>query len=156
MQTGTVTVMHQSHLRLADERNVEPMIALARCSKLQRIIVAGSKCVELMFDLETRGYAHVAATANCRRPAGQYDVALIDWRGRALKYLEPTLDWLVDYLSREGVLVVWADHQEPEAHQTLRAALESHGFVIENRTVHEGSSGISARRRGAKPIREAA
>jgi hypothetical protein len=148
--------MFQSHLRLADERGVEPMIALARCSKQQRIIVAGSKCVELMFDLETRGYAHVAATANCGRPAAQCDVALIDWRGRALKNLEPTLDWLVDYLSREGVLVVWADHQEPEAHERLRAALESHGFVIEKGTVHEGSSGVAARRRDAKPIPEAA
>jgi len=43
--------MYPSHLHSAGERSVEPMIALARCSKLQRIIVAGSKCVELMFDL---------------------------------------------------------------------------------------------------------
>jgi hypothetical protein len=148
--------MYQSHLHSADERSVEPMIALARCSKLQRIIVAGSKSVELMFDLETRGYVHVAATANCGRPAGQYDVALIDWRGRALKNLDMTLDWLVDYLRREGVLVVWADHQEPEAHESLRSALESHGFVIENGTVREGSSVVSARRRDVKPIPEAA
>jgi hypothetical protein len=156
MQSRTVTVMYQSHLHSAGEGSVEPMIALARCSKLQRIIVAGSKSVELMFDLETRGYVHVAATANCGRPAGQYDVALVDWRGRALKNLETTLDWLIDYLCREGVLVVWADHSEPEAHESLRSALECHGFVIENGTVREGSSGVSARRRDVKPIPEAA
>jgi hypothetical protein len=56
------------------------MIALARCSKLQRVIVAGSKSVELASELNRRGYVRVASTANSDRAAGQYDVALVDWR----------------------------------------------------------------------------
>jgi hypothetical protein len=79
------------------------MIALAQCSKLQRIIVAGEKSIELMFELERRGYARVASTANCGQPAEQYEVALIDWRRRTFRSLETTLDWLVDFLRPDGV-----------------------------------------------------
>ena len=52
-----------------------------------------------MFELHRRGYIRVATTANCGLPAGQYDVALVDWRQRSIKALETTLDWLVDFLS---------------------------------------------------------
>jgi len=83
---------------------IEAMIALARCSKLQRIIVAGSNNAELMFELERRGYVHAAATANRGRSTKQYDVALVDWRRRTLRALEMTLDWLVDFLSPGAVL----------------------------------------------------
>jgi hypothetical protein len=39
------------------DRIIEPMIALAGCSKQHRIVVAGSKAVELMLELHRRGYA---------------------------------------------------------------------------------------------------
>jgi 4-hydroxy-tetrahydrodipicolinate synthase len=77
--------MIQSRLTPSGERIIEPMIALARCSKLQRIIVAGSKSPELMFELHRRGYVRVVTTANCGLPAEQYDVALVDWRQRSIK-----------------------------------------------------------------------
>src|ERR1700681_1569416 len=51
------------------DRIVEPMIALAGCSKQHRIVVAGSKAVELMLELHRRGYTRAAATANCGHPA---------------------------------------------------------------------------------------
>jgi hypothetical protein len=89
------------------------MIALAGCSKQHRIVVAGSKAVELMLELHRRGYARAAATANCGHPAGQYGVALVDWRRRTFKTLEVALDWLVEFLSPAGVLVVWVDPQRP-------------------------------------------
>ena len=73
---------------LAAERIVDPMIALARRSKLQQIIIAGSKSIELMFELHRRGYVCAAASANCGHPAGQYDVALVDWRQRTFKALD--------------------------------------------------------------------
>jgi hypothetical protein len=140
----------------AGERVIEPMIALARCSKQHRIIVAGSKSVELMFELHRRGYDRTASTANCGLPAGQYDVALVDWRRRTLRVLETTLDWLVDFLSATGILVVWVDPQKPAANQQLRSALQRRSFVIEDGAVHEYGYAVSARRREVNPIRKAA
>jgi hypothetical protein len=132
------------------------MIALACCSKQHRIVVAGSKSVEVMLELHRRGYVRTAATANCGRPAGQYDVALVDWRRRTFKTLEIALDWLVEFLSPAGVLVVWFDPQKPTATQTLRLSLERRGFVIEGGTVNECGCAVSARRREMNPVREAA
>jgi hypothetical protein len=106
-------VMSQSRLTIASERIIDPIIDLARCSKLERVIVAGADSAALMFELHRRGYVRVATTANCGLPAGQYDVALVDWRGRSIKALDPTLDWLVDFLTSAGVLVVWIDPKEP-------------------------------------------
>jgi hypothetical protein len=61
--------MTTSHATPAGDRIVEPMIALARCSKQHRIVVAGSRGVELMLELQRRGYVRTAATANCGQPA---------------------------------------------------------------------------------------
>ena len=111
--------MIQTRLIPAGERIIEPMLALARCSKLQRIVVAGSKSGELMFELHRRGYVRVATTANCGLPAGQYDVALVDWRQRSIKALETTLDWLVDFLSsgrrRRGLGRSAGTRRQPQA-----------------------------------------
>jgi hypothetical protein len=142
--------------RTAGDRIVEPMIALAGCSKQHRIVVAGSRAVELMLELQRRGYARTAATANCGHPVGQYDVALVDWRRRTFKTLEVALDWLVDFLGPAGVLVVWVDPQKAAANEALRLSLESRGFVIEAGTVHECGCAVSARRRQINPVRKAA
>jgi len=149
-------VMIQSRLTPASERIIEPMIDLARCSKLKRIIVAGANSAALMFELHRRGYVRVATTANCGLPAGQYDVALVDWRQRSIKALDTTLDWLVDFLSPAGVLVVFVDPQEPAAHRKLRSALEKHGLIVEAGTVREHGSALSAQRSELKPISKVA
>jgi hypothetical protein len=107
-------------------------------------------------ELHRRGYVRAAATANCGHPAGQYDVALVDWRRRTFKTLETALDWLVEFLSPAGVLVVWFDPQKPTANQTVRLSLERRGFVIEGGTVHECGCAVSARRCEMNPVREAA
>jgi hypothetical protein len=148
--------MIASRLGPADAGIVQPMIELARCAKLQRIIVAGSKSGELMFELHRRGHIRVATTANCGLPAGQYDVALVDWRQRSLKALETTLDWLVDFLSPTGVLVVWVDPQEPASNRKLRSAIETRGFVVEAGTVRERGYAVAAQRRATKPIAKVA
>jgi len=109
-----------------------------------------------MLELHRRGYVRAAATANCGHPAGQYEVALVDWRRRTFKTLEIALDWLVEFLSPAGVLVVWFDPQKPTANQTLRLSLERRGFVIEGGTVNECGCAVSARRREMNPVREAA
>ena len=137
------------------DRIIEPMIALAGCGTQDRIVVAGSKSMELMLELHRRGYAGAASTGNCGRPAGQYDVALVDWRRRTFLSLETTLDWLVNFLSPGGVLVVWVA-QKPVANQSLRAAIEKRGFVIEQGTVHDCGCAVAARRQQTYPLRQAA
>src|SRR5262249_30452843 len=143
--------MVQSRLTPTSGRIIEPMIDLARCSKLRRIIVAGANSAAPMFELHRRGYVRVATTANCGLPAGQYDVALVDWRQRSIKTLDPTLDWLVDFLTPAGVLVVWLDPQEPAGNRKLRAMLEKHGLVVEAGTQGEHGSPPSAPRSPPAP-----
>jgi hypothetical protein len=144
--------MVQSSLTPAGERIMEPMIELARCSKLDRIIVAGAKSAALMFELHRRGYVRVATTANCGLPAGQYEVALVDWRERSIKALDTTLDWLVDFLRPAGALVVWIDPQEAAGNRKLRSLLEKHGLVVEAGMVREHGSAVSAQRSETKPM----
>src|ERR1700759_4738111 len=103
----------------AGDRILDPMIALAGCSTRQRIVVAGSKSIELMLELQRRGFLLTAAAANCGRPTGQYEVALVDWRRRTLRALETTMDWLVDFLGPNAALVVWVDAQKPAASESL-------------------------------------
>jgi acetolactate synthase regulatory subunit len=148
--------MVHSDLIPADAGIIQPMIELARSSKPQRIIIAGSKGGELRSELHRRGFVRVATTASCGLPAGQYDVALVDWRQRSVKALETTLDWLMDFLSPAGVLVVWIDPQEPADNRKLRAAIEKHGLVVEACTVREHGSAIAAQRREMKPLAKVA
>jgi hypothetical protein len=138
--------MIHSHPTPVGEGIVEPMLALARCAKHERIIVAGTRSPEFMFELHRRGFGHVATTANCGLPEEQYDVALIDWRQRSMKSLETALEWLVDFLDPAGVLLIWVDHQPPAINRKLRFTLESHGFFVEAGTLRADGSAISARR----------
>ena len=148
--------MIQPRLAVAGDRIIEPMLDLARCSNLNRIIVTGAKSAVLMFELHRRGYVRVATTANCGLPAGQYDVALVDWRERSIKALDTTLDWLVDFLGSAGVLVVWIDPQEPAANRKLRSMLQTHGLTVEAGTLREHGSAVSAQRSEMKAISKVA
>ena len=139
-----------------NDRIIEQMIALARCTQQDRIVVAGAKALELMSALQRRGYLRAFATANCGRAAKQYNAALVDWRQRSLPALAPTLAWLVDYLNPTGVLVVWVDPQKPAANQDLRAALQRHGFRVEAATAYDYGYAISARRSEVSPLSRAA
>jgi hypothetical protein len=111
-------------------------------SKLHKIIVAGTKSIKLTFDLQCRGYVHVAATETCGQPTEQCDVASADWGRRGFRPFEPTLDWLVDLLSPAGGLVVWIDLHKLAARRDLRATLERRGFLVEPRTARENSSAV--------------
>jgi hypothetical protein len=138
------------------DRIIDPMIALAGCSTLHRILVAGSKSMEMTMELQRRGYPRVAASGNCGQPAGQYDVALVDWRRRPLRTLETALDWLVNFISPVGTLVVWVDAQKPAANQSLRDLIEAHGFVVMQGAVHDCGSALAARRQQTYPLQKAA
>jgi hypothetical protein len=148
--------MVQSRRAVAGDRIIEPMLDLAGCSNLHRIIVAGANGAALMFELHRRGYVRVATTANCGLPAGQYDVALVDWRERSIKALDTTLGWLLDFLTPAGGLAVWLDPQEPAANRKLRAMLEKHGLIVEAGTVREHGSAVLARHSDMKAMPEVA
>jgi hypothetical protein len=128
------------------ERIVDTMIELARCSKLHRIIVAGSRGPHQMFELHRRGYNRVATTAACGLPRGQYDVAFIEWQLHSVKALATTLDWLVHFLTPAGILVIWVDPNEHPDHRKLQSILDRLGFRIEAGTRSEHGLAISARR----------
>src|SRR5260370_35682877 len=102
-----VPVMSPIRITAAGERIVEPIIALAHCSKLARIIVTGANSPEAGIDLRRLGYARAATTLNCGLPAGQYDEVLLDGRQRSIKAIETPLDWVADSLSLTGVLLFW-------------------------------------------------
>ena len=143
--------------QIADgDRIIDPMIALAGCSTGQRILVAGSKSMELALELHRRGFLLAAAPGNCGRPAGHYEVALVDGRRRTLHALEPTLDWLMNLLRPNAALVIWVDAQKPVANASLRASVEKRGFVIVNGTVHDCGCALLARRSQAYPMQKAA
>jgi hypothetical protein len=148
--------MHSFKPTPARERITESLVELARCSKLHRIIVAGSNGPELMFALHRRGYIRVATTAACGLPQGQYDVALVDWQGRSIKALETTLDWLVHFLASSAVLVIWIEQPEHAANRKLESMLERLGFRVEVGTRCEHGLAISARRRDAGQMAAAA
>lgn len=147
--------MSSSQLATGD-RIMDPMIALAGCSRRQRILVAGTKSMELMLELHRRGYLQAAAAGNCGRPTGQYDVALVDWRRRTPLALGTTMDWLVNFLRPSAVLVVWVDAQKPAATESLRASVAKRGFVIVRGIVHECGCALLARRSQAYAVQKAA
>ena len=138
------------------DRIIDPMIALSGCSTRQRIVVAGSKSMELMLELHRRGYLLAAAAGNCGRPTAQYDVALVDWRRRTLHALETTMDWLANFLNPCAVLVVWVDAQQPAANESLRALVAKRGFVVVRDTVHDCGCAFLARRSQGYPVQKAA
>ena len=143
-----VTMMKTLRLNPCVEYKIEMMIDLACCSKLDRIILAGSRSPQRMFELHRNGFIRVATTSCCGLPRGQYDVALIEWRLRPLKALAATLDWLVHFLGAKGVLVIALDTRECPDHGKVRSMLARLGFREEAGTRCEHGIAISARRLG--------
>jgi hypothetical protein len=141
--------MNQSAVTASGEKIIETMIELARCSKLHRIIVAGSKNLSHMFELHGRGYNRVVTAACYSLRRGGYDVGLLDWRLQQIKEIEAKLSWLSPLLAPTSVLVVWLDASERSEHQKLGSILAKLGFRVEAGTCCEDGFGISARRRGA-------
>lgn len=148
--------MRQIESTPAEERIINAMIDLARCSKQKRILVAGSKAPHRLFDLNRRGFSRVATTALCGLPCGQFDAALVEWQASSIKALESTLDWLVHFLAPEGVLAIWVEPCAKADHRKLVSALERLGFFVEVGTRVENGLALSARRRELSDIAKAA
>ena len=141
---------------MTGDRIIDPMIDLSACAKTDRILIAGSKALEFVLEMQRRGFDRTAASANCGRASNQYDVAMVDWRRRTNHSLDPTLKWLLGYLRPAGRLVVWVDAQKEVANENLRAMLERRGFAVQSGTVHDCGRGISARLLATPPLKKAA
>ena len=141
-----VILMKSPNQSARADLKTETMIGLARCSALDRIILAGSQSPHRMFELHRHGFIRVATTASCGLPRGQYNVALIDWQLPSIKALAATLDWLVHFLGPEGVLVIALDTREGRDSHKLRPVLAKLGFRVEAGTRCECGVAISARR----------
>jgi hypothetical protein len=116
------------------DRKIDSIIALAGCSDHQRILLAGIRDPGPVSDWRSRGYQRVATVATSSLPHGQYDVAIVEWRQHSIKALETMLDWLVYFLSPQGVLVIWIDgaSDTASARRNLRSAIERLDFHIES------------------------
>jgi hypothetical protein len=141
--------MNHSAPATSGEKIIETMIELARCSKLHRIIVAGSKSLSHMFELHGRGYNRVVTAACYSLRPGRYDVGFVDWRLQQISALEAKLTWLTPFLAPTSVLVIWLDRSESSGHRKLGSVLEKLGFRVEAGTVCEQGLAIAARRRDA-------
>jgi hypothetical protein len=129
-------------------RPIDSIIALAGCSAVHRILLAGAREGERIPEWRSRGYQRVATMATCRLPRGQYDVASVEWRQHSIRALETTLDWLVYFLSPRGVLVISIDDSSDTApaRRTLRSAIERLGFQVEAGKRCGSGFAIAARR----------
>lgn len=148
--------MRKSKQTMSGDNVVTTMIKLARCTKLDRIILSGSEVPERMFELRRHGYSRVATTATCGLPRGQYDVALVDWKMHSIRALDTTLNWLVHFLAPAGVLVIWIEAEERSGERKLRSILRRLGFRVESGTRCEDGVAISALRLEASPLAIAA
>jgi hypothetical protein len=81
-------------IAMLGDRIIDPMIELAGCSTHQRIVVAGSKSMELMLELHRRGYLLAAAAGNCGRPTASTTLRL--WIGGDARFTHssrPSTGW---------------------------------------------------------------
>lgn len=131
---------------IQDDRIVADMVKLARCFKHHRIIVAGTRAAQQMFDLHRLGYHRVATTTSCGQPHEQYDVAFVDWRERPLTSLPSTLDWVDSFLSPAGVLILTGDRCHAGEYGDVRSMLKKLGFYVEAGTLSGRGLALAARR----------
>jgi hypothetical protein len=134
----------------------DSLLVLARCSKRDRIIIAGQNAPELMFALHQRGFRQAVTTSLCGLPHGQYDCAIVDWEAHSLKSLEPTLDWLRHFLASSAVLVIRADLHERGALRKIRTMLTRLDLAVEGAGRSPHRLVISARQADAVKINAAA
>jgi hypothetical protein len=144
-------VMPNPTPRASIDQTIDSLIELAGCSVEHRVLLAGATKPDRIPDWRSRGYHRVATMATSRLPRGQYDVAFVEWRQHSIKALETMLDWLVDFLSPRGVLVISIDlaSDTATARRRLRSAIERLGFRAETGRRCESGFAVSARRLNA-------
>jgi hypothetical protein len=128
------------------DRKVDSIIELGRCSDRHRILLAGASDPDPVSQWRSRGYHRVATIAASRLPRGQYDVAVVEWRQHSIRALETMLEWLVHFLSPQGVLVIWIDGTPASARRNLRSVIERLGFRIETGKRCQDGFAVSASR----------
>jgi len=124
----------------------QTLISLAHISKTDRVLATGSLGTEILLELHRRGCTRVAATGSCGLPRGQYDVAVVGWRGDSFKALETTLFWLVHFLGPNGAMAIWISRDEEAPERKLRVMLKRLGFRMKLGTICENGIAVLATR----------
>jgi hypothetical protein len=132
------------------------MIELARCSKLDHILISGPNSARRMFALHRLGFNRVATTGSCGLPSNQYDVAWLECCSCAIKSFETTLDWIVHFLTGTGVAVVWIDSCDSQEQRKLVSILAKAGLRVEAATRCDKGLALSARHDESRDIAKAA
>ena len=137
--------------KASTDQTIASFIELAGCSVDQRILLAGAGTPDRIPDWRRRGYRRAATMATSGLPRGQYDVAFVEWRQHSIKALETLLDWLVEFLSPQGVLVICIDEagDTAPARRKLRSVIERLGFRTGTGRHVESGFAMSARRLAA-------
>jgi hypothetical protein len=138
--------MNNAKHAVSADRIIETMIELARCSKLHRIIAAGSSAFDIYLGLHHRGFSRAATTSTCRIPCGQHDVALVAGQ-HSIQALETLLVGIVPFLSTRATVAVWVDSDAHQPGRKLQSLLERLGFRIEAGAKCENGFVLSAQRR---------
>jgi hypothetical protein len=134
-ETASLPALIKPRLNAYDEQIVGPMIALARSSIRDRIMMAGTNSAEFLFELHRRGYCD-----HCKLPFCEWAMR------RRFSRFKTTLDWLMDFLNPAGVMVIWVDPMQPSKDREIRSALERRGLIVEVGSAGEDGTAISARR----------
>jgi hypothetical protein len=157
--TGTgilrVTSMSEPSPGFSDERILDTMIQLARATRSQRVLVAGSSCFDVYLTLLQRGFCRTATPATCRFPCGQHDVALVAGH-HSMQALESLLGQIVPFLNTRAALVIWMESRDGGRGRKLLSVLERLGFRIEAGARCATGFALSARRHACDHIAEAA
>ncbi len=122
------------------------LVELVRAKKSNRLLVTGEATAEMLAELRQRGFGNVTSTKTSGLPRGQFDMALIVWQDHSIRALETTLDWLVHFLCRTGVLGIWVGSAERGAQEKIKLALDRLGFRIQAGGRVEHGIALCARR----------
>jgi hypothetical protein len=130
----------------SDQRIAQNLVALARISRDDRVLVAGSLKAAVLVELHRNACACAAVTAFRGSLQGYYDAALVPWHRNSIKGLDVTLGWLVQFIRNQGVVAIWIGRDE-DAARKLRLMLKRLSFRIEAGTTFENGLAVVARRR---------
>ncbi len=130
----------------SDQRIAQNLVELARISRDDRVLVAGSLRAAVIVELHRNACACAAVTAFHGSLRGLYDAALVPWHRNSIESLDVTLGWLVQFIRNQGIVAVWIGRDE-DAARKLRLMLKRLGFRIEAGTTFENGLAVVARRR---------
>ena len=129
------------------EQAIDAMIALTRLSNLDRVIVAGTRSMQLSVSLRQRGFARISTPATCSGPRGQHSIALITAE-MSEATTEVVLAEVSQLLAANATIAILISSREGEFCLKIRKKLEQIGFGIEAGVRCKEGLVLSAHRQG--------